>query len=320
MAGMLESVDQRTQLAGYNRLELLLFRLDGAQRFGINVFKVQEVLPCPSLTRVPRAHRAVCGVAHVRGRTLPVLDLSLAIGGPAASSDGKGFVVITEYNCSVQGFLVRMVDRIVNLRWEEIRPPPQGAGRGSYLTAVTEVDQELVEIIDVERVLSEVVGSREALSDAVVDQSGQAGSTQAHVLVVDDSIVARNQIRRTLEQIGVECTLAQNGRLALELLREWEKTGDPRLARTALVISDIEMPEMDGYTLTTELRREAGLRDLYVLLHTSLSGVFNDAMVRNVGADQFLAKFNPDSLADAILNRIASWAGPASVPVSDSAA
>jgi two-component system chemotaxis response regulator CheV len=310
MAGILDSVDQRTRLAGHNRLELLLFRLSGAQRFGINVFKVQEVLPCPSLTHLPRAHRAVRGVAHVRGRTLPVLDLSLAIGGESLPEGGEGYVVITEYNCSVQGFLVRMVDRIVNLHWEAVHSPPKGAGHDSYLTAVTEVDEELVEIIDVERVLSEVVGAQGTLSEAVVDEARAGDVERVHVLVVDDSSVARNQIHRTLKQIGVECTLAENGRLALEMLRQWADSDDPRLARTAMVISDIEMPEMDGYTLTTELRRDARLHDLYVLLHTSLSGVFNDAMVKKVGADQFLAKFQPDELARAVLARIESVSAP----------
>lgn len=319
MAGLLESVDQRTRLAGHNRLELLLFRLGGAQRFGINVFKVQEVLPCPPLTRLPHSHRALCGLAHVRGRTLPVLDLSLAIGGQAVPDPSAGFVIITEYNCSVQGFLVGMVDRIVNLHWEAVHPPPKGAGQGSYLTAVTEVDGDLVEIIDVERVLTEVVGQEPALSPGMVRATEAAVEDRAQVVVVDDSAVARNQIRRTLEQIGVECTLAENGRQALDLLRGWAEVQDPRLARTALVISDIEMPEMDGYTLTTELRRDAHLKGLYILLHTSLSGVFNGAMVEKVGADRFLAKFRPDELAQAVLARVDALNAPEAA-ASDSAA
>ncbi|HQU15110.1 MAG: chemotaxis protein CheW [Chromatiales bacterium 21-64-14] len=305
MASILDSVDQRTQLAGRNRLELLLFRLGGKQRFGINVFKVQEVLPCPVMTRLPKSHPVVSGVAHVRGRTFPVLDLALAIGaGPLTTTEPR-FVVITEYNRSVQGFLVSAVDRIVNLRWEDVRPPPRGAGgEASFLTAVTQVDEDLVEIIDVERVLTDVVGVPAPVSALMAEAPRDVAVTQAHVLAVDDSLVARRQIRRTLEQIGVECTLADNGRLALELLRGWADAQDPRFQRTVMVVSDIEMPEMDGYTLTTELRSDPRLQHLYVLLHTSLSGVFNSAMVEKVGANRFLAKFQPDELADVVLNRI----------------
>lgn len=304
MASILESVDQRTQLAGRNRLELLLFRLGGKQRFGINVFKVREVLPCPVLTRLPKSHPVVSGVVHVRGRTLPVLDLSLAIGTGALDETQPRFVVVAEYNRSVQGFLVRTVDRIVNLRWEDVRPPPAGAGEESFVTAVTQVDDDLVEIIDVERVLTDVVGAPASVSVPIEAQPGDTARSQAHVLVVDDSSVARRQIRRTLDQIGVECTVADNGRLALEVLRQWAESQDPRLARTVMVVSDIEMPEMDGYTLTTELRRDSRLRHLYVLLHTSMSGVFNSAMVEKVGANRFLAKFQPDELADAVLTQV----------------
>jgi two-component system, chemotaxis family, chemotaxis protein CheV len=100
----------------------------------------------------------------MRGKTIPVMDLSMAIGGPAQTQVEGRFVVVTEYNCSTQGFLVNGVDRIVNMNWEEILPPPRGTGRGHYLTAVTRVDEELVEIIDVEKVLAEVIGSRDTVS------------------------------------------------------------------------------------------------------------------------------------------------------------
>jgi two-component system chemotaxis response regulator CheV len=160
----MDSVNQRTQLVGQNRLELLLFRLDGQQLYGINVFKVREVLQCPKLTLMPKSNPVVCGVASIRGATIPILDLAMATGSGALKDQSNPFVIITEYNTKTQGFLVRSVERIVNMNWEEIHPPPKGTGRDHYLTAVTRVDNQLVEIIDVEKVLAEVAPTPEAIS------------------------------------------------------------------------------------------------------------------------------------------------------------
>ena len=312
MSGVLANVDMRTQLAGHNRLELLLFRLDGKQLFGINVFKVQEVIQCPSLTQIPDSHKVVRGVANMRGRMVTVMDLGRAIGGRGVENPQDNFVVVTEYNQCVQGFLVGGVDRIVNLNWEEILPPPKGIGDDNYLTAVTKVEGELVEIIDVEKVLAEVVGWHDEVSQEFIEQAPEQddeGECNPIVLVADDSSVARNQIKRTLEQLGVECVLANDGKQALDMLKGWADQEDeiPLHKRLFMVISDIEMPEMDGYTFTTEVRRDPRMSDLHILLHTSLSGVFNNAMVEKVGADNFIVKFQPDVLAKAVLKRLKNW-------------
>jgi two-component system chemotaxis response regulator CheV len=295
MAGILDGVDMRTQLAGHNRLELLLFRIDGHQRFGINVFKVQEVIQCPPLTAVPQSHPVVLGVAKLRGRTISIIDLSRAIGA-AAVRDAQGkFVIVGEYNRKVQGFLVDSVDRIVNMNWEEILPPPKGAADGTYLTAVTQVDEELVAIIDVEKVLNEVVGGQSDVSEGIIEE--RRDDFPQHVLMVDDSSVARNQVTRVLAQMGVEYTTANDGRQALEQLVEWLDAGRDVENWLALVISDVEMPRMDGYSLTRAIREHPKLAHLHVILHTSLSGVFNQSMVEKVGANDFLPKWEPDTLA-----------------------
>lgn len=310
MSSVLASVDQRTQLAGHNRLEILMFKLDTGQRFGLNVFKIQEVIQCPPLTVLPHSHPVVRGVANMRGKTIPVLDLSKAIGRRSLGDAAGNFVIITEFNRTVQGFLVKMVDRIVNMNWEQIKPPPKGTGKDSYLTAVTEVDGELIEIIDVEKVLSEVIGVSESISSAVLADAADAQEAGAerppHVLVADDSMVARNQIRRTLDQLGIESTLVTDGRKALDVLEQWADSEPERLRSLTMIISDVEMPEMDGYTLTTKLRTDPRLKDIFVLLHTSLSGVFNNAMVEKVGANQFIAKFKPDLLAAAVVQQVKS--------------
>ncbi len=301
MAGILDSVDQRTQLAGRNRLELLLFRIGSRQLYGINVFKVREVLECPPLHSIPYSHHDVRGLAHIRGRTLPVIDMGRVVGQPLPEDVRGLYVIITEFNRSTQGFLVTNVDRIVNMNWVDVQPPP-AAGVASYITAITQVDDSLIEIIDVEKVLSEISPANLTVSGELADRSA-GGSERLPVLVVDDSGVARNMIARTLEQVGIRCILAASGREGLHLLQQWAGEGTPIGERLALVVTDIEMPEMDGYTLTREIKKDERLKALHVILHSSLSGTFNDSMAERVGADQFLPKFRPDELARAVLDQ-----------------
>ncbi|MBT3012608.1 MAG: chemotaxis protein CheV [Candidatus Thiodiazotropha sp. (ex Lucina aurantia)] len=305
MAGVLDSVDQRTKLAGQNRLELLLFHLQGRQIFGINVFKVKEVVQCPKLTELPGSNPVIRGVASLRGNNIPVMDLSNAIGGPRMDEVTNYFIIITEYNRRQLAFLVASVERIVNTHWEDILPPPKGLGRSSYMTAVTNIDEELVEIIDVEKILSEVLGIDEELTQPV-EETG-ADLSKLKILVVDDSMVARNQIKKVLNEMGIEVVQAKDGSEALSLLQEWSEAGDLN-DWLAMVISDIEMPKMDGYSLVTAIREDPKLSDLYVILHSSLSGVFNETMVRKVGADHFLAKFMPDELVGRVTERLKSLA------------
>lgn len=304
MAGVMEGVNQRTQLVGHNRLELLLFRLGGKQRFGINVFKIQEVMQCPPLTHIPKSHPVIRGVAHIRGKTIAVMDLGMGIGRPLLAIESGCYLIVTEYNRSTQGFLVSGVDRIINVNWESILPPPAGTGPSSYMTAVTHMDDELVEIIDVEKVLSEVSPSAGVVSHGIRNSGIPEQMALQHVLVVDDSSVARNQITNTLSQLGIQSTVARDGREGLNILKGWAADGKPLNERVTMVITDVEMPEMDGYTFTAEIKKDPRLKDLYVLMHTSLSGVFNNAMVEKVGADKFVAKFKPDELAQAVLDRV----------------
>lgn len=307
--GLLESIDRSTQLAGHNRLALLLFRLDERQIFGINVFKVQEVIQRPQLSLMPCSHPLVCGVADIRGRIVPVIDLHRAIGGEATGASG-GHVIVAEYNRSVQGFLVRAVDRIINVDVATVQPPPRGNEDDGYLTAITRFGEELVEIIDVEKVLADVVGLPPDMSADLVQQADGLQLKGRRVLVADDSRVARTQIEKVLTQIGVEAVLMPDGREALRYLQGLADQGLKPSEHLVMVVSDVEMPDMDGYTLTTEIRRDARLKDLYVMLHSSLSGIFNNAMVQRVGADRFIAKFGSDELGKAILERIRATQAP----------
>ncbi len=307
MASILDGVDQRTQLVGQNRLEMLLFTLGGTQRFGINVFKVREAIPCPPLTHFPHSHPVICGVANIRGKTISIFDLAKGIGHTPILDHENSYVIVTEYNRSVQGFLVKTIDRIINTSWSDILPPPH-VGGNHYITAITKLDDELIEIIDVEQVMAEVIGADNTVSDDLATQFATHNQAiHPHILVADDSSVARNQIKRTMTQIGIETTLVYDGKQALEQLRQWADDGLDIKQHVALLVSDIEMPEMDGYTLTTEIRKDPRFTGLKILLHSSMSGTFNNTMIEKVGADKFIPKFSPDDLATAVQEMVEKW-------------
>lgn len=306
MSGVLHNVNQRTQLVGQNRLELLLFRLGGKQVYGINVFKVREVLQCPKLTQLPKSNPVVRGVANFRGVTVSVIDLCMATGGEPLDNLENKFVVISEYNRSIQAFLVSGVERIVNMSWGEIHAPPSGVGASNYLTAVAEFENELIEVIDVEKVLSEIVPVSTEVNAEVLSEYNIPPQDKI-VLIADDSSVARNQVKRTVEQLGLKTHVVINGAESIDYLRGLAAEGKKVSDEILMVISDIEMPEMDGYTFTAEVRADPALADLYIILHTSLSGVFNKAMVEKVGANQFIPKFEPNELAATVASVIESF-------------
>jgi two-component system chemotaxis response regulator CheV len=308
MASIIDGVDQRTQLVGHNRVELLLFKLGTNQLYGINVFKVKEAIPCPNLTKLPHSHPVIPGAARIRGQTISIFDLSMGIGGKSVEDISKSFVIITEYNRSIQGFLVSSIIRIINTSWAEILPPPSASGKNNYMTAITKLDGELIQIIDVEKVMAEVVGGDDTVSNTIVNAfTAQNAEVRPHILVADDSSVARKQVQRAMEQIGIDTTIVSDGREALNQLKAWAAEGIDVKKHISMLISDIEMPEMDGYTLTTEIRNDPDLKDIKILLHTSMSGTFNNNMVEKVGADKFIPKFSPDDLAVAVQAIIEEW-------------
>lgn len=305
MSEVMARVDERTQLVGRNRLELLLFFLNDTQCFGINVFKVREVIDCPPLTRTPDMHAHVRGIANIRDKIISIVDLSAVVGKGHIDLEGTSRVIITEYNRIVQGFLVRDVERIVNLNWEQVKAPPTGIGNSSFLTAVTNIEGRLVEVLDVEKILADILGVKDTVSSDTISESQQNDYENNHVLVIDDSSMARKQMARVLEQLDLPYTTLKNGKEAYDLLLSWvDDTSIPVTERCGLIVSDVEMPEMDGYTLTKKIKDHPELRKLKVLLHSSLSGAFNKNMVSKVGADDFLAKYDPDELARRIMTHL----------------
>jgi two-component system chemotaxis response regulator CheV len=299
--GLLETVDGRTQLAGSNKMEILLFSLGGTEIFGINVFKVREVTWTPKITRTPNMPGGVEGVISLRGNIIPVLDLARFVGVENASSERMSTLMVTEISGRTQGFLVESVDRIIRVDWDKVRAvDPNLTGSQGRVTSVTRLaDGRLVSLLDVEQVLADAFGD-----SAPAQIEPMHNATEASLLFVDDSPVARREISQVLDSLGVRYLQATNGREAWDKLQtiavQADHEGTPVMRRLKLVLTDAEMPEMDGYVLTRSIKSDRRFNGVPVVMHSSLSSQANNAMGRSVGVDAYVAKFNAGALADTL--------------------
>jgi two-component system, chemotaxis family, chemotaxis protein CheV len=307
---MLDSVDARTRLAGSNTMELLLFSLGTREIFAINVFKVREITRTPAITRAPNLPHAVEGVVSLRGSIIPVISLSKVIGVGAQECSNQTMMV-TEFSRHVQGFLMNGVDRIVRVEWNKVRSPdPMIVGDAGNITAITELPGgQLVSILDVEQVLSKVYGESE------VPELDPIASSDASMFFVDDSAVARKEIVKVLDQLQVNHQHASNGREAWERLQAManraQAEGESLAKRLQLILTDAEMPEMDGYVLTRNIKSDLRFRNIPVVMHSSLSSEANRSMGKSVGVDAYVAKFEPRALADTLRPLIGNAAAAA---------
>jgi len=291
---------------------MLLFTLGDEQLFGINVFKVREVLRRPRLEHMPGVHALLAGSCDYRGQTIPVIDLAAALGYAPLRDVASAHLLVTEFSGSVQGFLVSDLQRMVHCDGDSLVAPTSVLGFGARVNAVTRIGGALVAVVDVEHVLASIDAPPHELSTQLQRIADAQPRPLRRVLVADDSQIARRRVVGLLRRMGMECVVARDGREALEqLLALSTEQGD---AAIDLVISDIEMPQLDGYALTRAIREVPALRRLKVLLHSSLSGGFNAALVREVQADRFVAKFQPDLLAQAVLDLLAVDPPPGQTP------
>lgn len=281
-----------------DNLSLLLFRLHSGRLLGINLLKVNEVIPCPALTRIPSHHPHVRGVASLRGETLAVIDLARAIGEAGGQDTREGCLIVTQVSRSRQGLHVHQVERIVHCSARDVMRPPAGTGKSAFITGVTRIDGDIVQILDIERVLHDLAPPVPVPPGAALLSPREQLLLQGRrVLVVDDSQVALQLSLNTLRHLGVDCQAVRSAAEALATLRAHHEQGQP----IEVLVSDIEMPEMDGYNLVQALRREPGIGSTYVLLHTSLDSTMNTERARAVGANDVLTKFSSSDLSRALV-------------------
>jgi two-component system, chemotaxis family, chemotaxis protein CheV len=320
-----QDIEQRVRLAGSNMFELLLFRLgdpaDGDQRaslrigggagipahaselFGINVFKVREILAMPDITAVAGSSPNILGVADIRGQIIPVIDLARIVG--CRPKHGPKILLVTEFARTTQGFAVEEVDDIVRLEWNQVLSAESHSG-GHTVTSFARIDgnvdgSRLAQVLDVERIVRDVLPSKEA--DITEANTGRLIiKPGARVLAADDSGVARALIEQSLTAMGVPFVMTKTGQEAWDVLENvvmrTKKEGTEVSDHIALVLTDLEMPEMDGFTLTRRIKTHANLQRIPVVIHSSLSGAANEQHVRKVGANAYVSKFEPVELAN----------------------
>jgi len=307
MSELLKRIDARTKLAGSNKLEMLMFSLGKDERtgreetFGINVFKVREVMRIPEITHAPEMPAAVEGMVSLRGVLVPVVDLVKYVG--IQSSTPPQIMIVTEYNGHSQGFLVQSVDTILRVDWSAMKVPPEMlmAQMGGLITAVTELrDGRIVMMMDVEKILADTTSYADDISIAALNPL----NIEKTVFFADDSMVARKQIQKTLDALGLKYAFATNGKEAWQELQKIAARAETLNQSVKdiiqLILTDVEMPEMDGYVLTRHIKADARFTGVPVLMQSSLSSSANQQLGRSVGVDEYVPKFEPQKLAEAI--------------------
>ena len=306
-------VDERTNLTSSNKFELLLFRLGAdsalgqSELFGINVFKIREIVAMPSITPIVGATPHSLGVVNLRGQVIPVLDLPSIVG--CTPKTGLNIMLVTEYARTTQAFAVESVEDIVRLDWKQVLSAETSGSGHNLVTSIARLDgntdgTRLAQVLDVEAILQMVSPS----DDQKVDPQKVGPKLKLKpgciILAADDSFVARSLIEQELQVLQAPYEMTKSGKEAWErlnaLAKSAEAEGKTILDKVGLVLTDLEMPEMDGFTLTRNIKSDARLQRLPVVIHSSLSGSANEDHVRSVGADGYVAKFVAEDLAATI--------------------
>lgn len=298
---------------GTNEMELVVFRMygthpDGTQEvldYGVNVAKVREIIPMPTLTKVPDMPAYAEALAEVRGEVIPVVDLGKWMQiNPPSSMDIRLKVIVLEMFGNTVGMIVHDVERIRRVKWDQIKPPPSmlQAKHSGRITGVTKLDEDsesLLLILDLESIISEMGGFVPKHEIALEEiEKVEKKRLKGTVLIADDSGVARRILKDTLENAGLHVIEAQDGKQALDILNDFlPKIGDqPITSFVQLIISDVEMPEMDGLTFTKNVKNNPKLQTIPIIINTSLSGEENKEKAKSVGAEGYLVKFDVTKL------------------------
>jgi two-component system chemotaxis response regulator CheV len=298
---LFDKVDARASLAGSNKMEILLFSLGTQETFGINVFKVKEVCRAMPITKTPNMPPGVDGIVSLRGHIIPVLTLASFLGLGGDAEGAQNTMMVAEYSRHILGFLVHDVDRIIRVDWDKVRPADgMLAGNKDMITAITELpDGKLVSLLDVEQILASAFGEDVV---GVIDKVERA--QELCVFFADDSTVARRKISEVLDKMGVKHMQANNGQEAWERLQGLgdaaQNSGVNLHDQIQVILVDAEMPEMDGYVLTQNIKSDRRFDNIPVVMHSSLSSEANRDMGKRVGVDYYVSKFDAAVLSSTL--------------------
>ncbi|WP_417761034.1 chemotaxis protein [Shewanella sp.] len=277
---------------------LLLFHLSARQMFAMGTLKIRELIPYKPLNHLPKSHSAIKGTVTFRGHTIPVIDMAAAIGYRSITEEEltNSYIIVTDCQRMVIGFLVRGIDKIIECNWRDIESPPSSVGHHALLTGVTRYNDQLIQLLDLELLMAKIFPQQHASLVSVTDVQREKLRTM-RILLVDDSSVARKQLGDALDSLNISYDVTSNGKTALDIMEQGALDGKP----VNLLVSDIEMPGLDGYELAFEVRDNPALDKAYIILHTSLSSEISVGQAHQVGANEALTKFDAHELVQAML-------------------
>ncbi|MDF0750125.1 chemotaxis protein [Marinobacter sp. 71-i] len=279
--------------------KLLLFYLTSHRPFGLGTLKIREIMPFVPLTKLPHSHSAVVGTMSFRGSAVPVIDMAAAVGYPPLTVEERktASIIITDIQRREIGFLVRSVRKIVETDWKDVTPPPKSLGDRAFITGLVTIEDQIVQLLDVELLLARVYPESVNPRDVALTDVQRETLKGLNILLVDDSQVARKQLSDALDSKDVSYFVTTNGQDALDLMLNSDGEGKP----IDVLVSDIEMPGLDGYELTFNVRDNSSLKQPYIILHTSLNSEMSVSYAKQVGADEALTKFDAEELLHAML-------------------
>jgi two-component system, chemotaxis family, chemotaxis protein CheV len=312
--------------SGTNELELVEFFIDETDPvsgqtyrgfYGVNVAKVLEIIRMPTVTQLPEIpHPSVLGAFNLRSRIIPLVDLALWLGKRMDSTKKDTKVIVSEFNRMISAFMVSGVTRIHRLSWTQVEAPGKHLNEYSSnsVTGVVRFEDRILLVLDMEKILAELNPSlamkiEEGSMAAIEEAKGPAKKEHFRALIVDDSTSIRRMIGTMLEKAGFEVTQAVNGQEAWDLLQGLKlratEEGKPFSEYVDIMVSDIEMPVMDGHNLTKRVKDDPALKELPVILFSSL---ITDRMRHkgdSVGADEQISKPNITELTTRAFELIA---------------
>ena len=309
--------------AGTNELEIVEFFLeepatdeDGAAKekayrgyYGVNVAKVLEISRMPKVTELPEVqHPSVMGAFNLRSHIVPLVDLSLWLDKKHIASQEPPKVIVTEFNEVTTAFMVSGVNRIHRISWEMVEPPNSYVSKvsKSSITGVVKLEGRIVFLLDLEKIVADLNPALALRLDQAVDWGSE---TNYRALIVDDSTLIREMLKDLMQKANFTVEAVNNGREAwerlLEIKRTAEEEGKALTDYVQVLVSDIEMPSMDGHNLCKRVKDDAMMRNLPVVLFSSLITDKLRHKGQSVGADDQISKPEVTQLAKRVYALIA---------------
>lgn len=256
--------------SGTNELEIVEFSI-GRNKFGINVIKVKEIINPVPVIPVPHSHRNIEGIIELRGEVLPVVDVASSLNMPASESLQQDKYIVTEFNQQKIVFHVHNVSRIHRISWNQIEKPSEMyQGQESQIIGIIKLEDEMVLLLDFEKMVTEI-NPDSGISIQKVQKLGKRERSDKKLLIAEDSPLLRKLLNDTLNEAGFsQIEFFENGYDAYEYLHSLAESGRDVTKEVQLIITDIEMPQMDGHHLTKKVKDHPLLAKIPVIIFSSL--------------------------------------------------